>query len=92
MSSDEEDEDQTKVRKVMPGEAAAAALAAANATANALQTAVRILPALLRSLHIFVGLPHGSCHRCTDSAFGKTGWRGQLWPTICMTLYKGCIK
>lgn len=45
MSSDEEEADESEVRKVMPGEAAAAALAAANATANALNTAVRIVPA-----------------------------------------------
>ncbi|EIE18729.1 DEAD-domain-containing protein [Coccomyxa subellipsoidea C-169] len=45
MSSDEEEADESEVRKVMPGEAAAAALAAANATANALNTAVRTVPA-----------------------------------------------
>lgn len=35
MSSDEEDEDEGDIRKVLPGEAAAAAAAAEAATANA---------------------------------------------------------
>ena len=43
MSSDEEDEDESDIRKVMPGEANAALLAAQNAAANALQAAVRTL-------------------------------------------------
>ncbi len=55
MSSDEEEEDESDVRKVMPGEANAALLAAQNAAANALQAAVRnpIWPLHIFTMHLW---------------------------------------
>ncbi len=49
MSSEDEEEDEGDIRKVMPGEAAAAAVAADAASANAaLDTSVRALPCCCR--------------------------------------------